>query len=75
MIVLEANAPAEPVAKFSAAKAILDQISHLSHAVASDGTIKSTADRRDLRRCAKELGYSLEKPHETMQRIVFLVRL
>lgn len=54
-------------------KSLVDEITSLGSSVSKNGTNESEEQRRQLRVAAKKLGFALERPFETLERIAFWV--
>ena len=53
-------------------KSVIDEITILGQKVSKDTANESEEDRQALRAAAKKLGFALEVPFETLQRLAFL---
>lgn len=54
-------------------KHLVDEIASLGSSVSKNDTDESEEQRRALRAAAKKLGFALERPVETLERIAFWV--
>lgn len=56
-------------------KLLVDEITNLGSRDLKNGTNESEEQRRALRAATKKLGFALERPFETLERLAFWVHL
>lgn len=57
-----------------AIRSLVDEIAVLGQSISENNTGGSDEKRQELRAATKKLGFALEKPYETLERIAFWVR-